>query len=164
MPWPTPGPRSAPCSKHSPATSAGSWGGRARPTRWVAARRWRWGALAIAARLPAAVDRASLDGWTAAQLASPVTGVATIVSHAVVDEYLDAGTRTRFRRAVCAAGRHATAAAPVAWIRMEPVSRLRHHGVRMTLWPGGRTRVLARAGAHSTAVTWLPDDNEPAWR
>jgi hypothetical protein len=46
------------------------------------------GALALAARVPARVDRASLEHWLVGQLARPRPGLATVVCHAVVIEYL----------------------------------------------------------------------------
>ena len=122
------------------------------------------GALRIAAQVPVEVDRASLDGWTRQQLAALPTGVATVVFHSVVEEYVDDATRERFVATLDDAGRRATPGAPLAWVRVEPVSQLRHHEVQATLWPGGRPRTLARCGAHGTAVEWLGDDKSAARR
>ncbi|MCM2255561.1 MAG: DUF2332 domain-containing protein [Vicinamibacteria bacterium] len=106
------------------------------------------GALALAAQVPATVVRASADAFVAEQLAASTPGVTTVVYHSVVQEYFDAGTALRFRAALEAAGARATAEAPVAWLRLEPVSALRHHGVTLTTWPGGDERLLAVCGAH----------------
>jgi hypothetical protein len=114
------------------------------------------GALALAAEVPARVDRATLDTWTAARLAEPAGGVATVVFHSVVDEYLTRATRLRFHGALAAAGARATTAEPLAWLRLEPRSALRAHGLALTLWPGGATRALALCGAHGTDVRALP--------
>lgn len=113
------------------------------------------GALELARRHPAIVDRASLDTWTEQQLRGATPGVATVVFHSVVSEYLPDLVRARFVEALRAAGRRAAADRPLAWVRLEPISTLRHHGVQMTLWPGGQTRTLARCGAHGTDVEWL---------
>lgn len=122
------------------------------------------GALAVAARVPATVDAASLDDWTIGQLGDLPAGVATVVVHSVVLEYLDDDTRRRFVAALRRAGERATPDRPLAWVRLEPVSALRHHGVQVTAWPGGWTRTLARCGAHGTEVTWLGDDNDAGRR
>lgn len=116
------------------------------------------GTLALADRVPAIVDRASLDRWTRQQLADLPRGVVTVLYHSVVLEYLDGVTRRRFVAAVTRAAARASSDRPLAWVRLEPVSHLRHHGVLLTLWPGGRTRTLARCGAHGTGVVWLDDD------
>lgn len=112
------------------------------------------GALAVAAEVPAVVDRAPLESWTAAQLADRSPGVATVVCHSIVEEYLDAGSRAAFHAALAAAGARATVDAPLAWLRLEPLSALRSHGLALTTWPGGAEEVLATCGAHGTAVTW----------
>jgi hypothetical protein len=113
------------------------------------------GAIELAERIPAAVDQASLDTWTAAQLDTVPEGCATVVFHSVVSEYLPAPVRERFTATLRDAGARATVERPLAWVRLEPVSALRHHGLEATLWPGGDTRVLARCGAHGTDVEWL---------
>lgn len=124
------------------------------------------GALAVAGRVPAAVERASVGTWLPARLAEPRPGTATVVFHSVVEEYLDAGERAALHAAVREAGARATADAPVAWLRLEPVSELRHHGVRLTTWPprdasdgpgadaagDGDGRLLAVCGAHGHDV------------
>lgn len=116
------------------------------------------GAIALARRHPVAVDRSSLDVWTERQVETLEPGTATVVFHSVVAEYLPDATRARFVGTLAAAGARATADHPLAWVRLEPISSLRHHGVQLTLWPGGDTRTLARCGAHGTDVEWLVGD------
>jgi hypothetical protein len=48
------------------------------------------------------------------------------------------------------AGERATAAAPLAWLRMEPAGRRAE--VRLATWPAGEDRLIARAGYHGTPV------------
>jgi hypothetical protein len=115
------------------------------------------GAIALVRRYPATVDRASLDTWTEQRLRTLPAGCATVVFHSVVSEYLPARVRERFFAALRDAGARATAERPLAWVRLEPISSLRHHGLELTMWPGGETRVLARCGAHGTNVEWLSD-------
>lgn len=111
-------------------------------------------ALRTAARVPATVDRASAAAWVRDQLARRTPGAATVVMHSVVQEYLPADERAALFAAVEEAGRDATIEAPVAHVRLEPVSRLRQHGISVRLWPQGpEERVLATCGAHGTDVT-----------
>ena len=111
-------------------------------------------ALRTARRVPAAVDRASAAPWVAAQLAARTPGAATVVFHSVVQEYLPPPEHRAMVAAIEAAGATATTAAPVAHVRVEPVSALRHHGVHVRLWPHApEERLLATCGAHGTDVT-----------
>lgn len=110
------------------------------------------GALDLAARVPAIVDAASLHEWLPAQLTEERAGVATVVYHSVVDEYLPEDARRAFRRALDEAGARATPEAPLAWVRLEPASSIREHAVTLRLWPGSGERRLAFSGAHGTGV------------
>jgi hypothetical protein len=115
------------------------------------------GALRVAAAVPAPVDRADAAEWAAAQLATPVPGTVTVVVHTIVAQYLDAGTRHALEAAIRTAGEAATAAAPVAWLCMEPATETEAE-VRLTLWPKPapvRTHVLARTAFHGPPVRWL---------
>lgn len=116
------------------------------------------GALAVAQQVPAVVDRASLDDWVANRLDQAQPGVATVVYHSVVDEYLPDDVRERFHGHLAEAGGRATEDAPLAWLRLEPVSSRRSHGIELTTWPGGEHRVLAVCGAHGQDVRWLDAD------
>jgi hypothetical protein len=106
------------------------------------------GALDLAVRIPAAVDAASVEEWLPAQLASRPSGIATVVYHSVVDEYLPVETRRAFHASLQDAGARATAHAPLAWLQLEPLTEQRHHGVRLVTWPGRRERLIATCGAH----------------
>jgi hypothetical protein len=112
------------------------------------------GALAITAEVPAHVDRASAPEWVEGQLAASPADVATVVYHSIVEEYLPGGARARFHAVVREAGERARPDAPLAWLRLEPISELRAHGLTLTTWPGGRERILATCGAHGTDVVW----------
>jgi hypothetical protein len=110
------------------------------------------GALALAERVPATVEAASLHEWLPARLAAPRVGVTTMVYQSVVEEYLPNEARRAYVAALEEAGAHATADAPLAWARLEPVSSIREHAVTLRLWPGGDERRLAFSGAHGTGV------------
>ena len=110
------------------------------------------GALALAARVPAPLDGASAASWTRERLREPRAGMATILYHSVVEEYLREDERRRFHDELQEAGARATREAPLAWLRLEPTSSLRRHSVKLTTWPGGDERLLATSGAHGAEV------------
>jgi hypothetical protein len=114
------------------------------------------GACSIAAGVPVSIDEAPADGWVRARLAAPVDGVATVVFHSVVLQYLDAEARSRLLATIRQAGEAATAAAPVAWLRLEPPpgGLAGDFEVRLATWPGGEDRLLAAAHPHGTWVRW----------
>jgi hypothetical protein len=113
-------------------------------------------ALRTAARIPAVVDQAPASSWTREHLV-PTRGRATVLYHSIVEEYLPADERAALHAAVEAAGAAATEAAPIAWLRMEPSTELRHHTVSLRLWPHAPQRChLATTGAHGDDVTPLP--------
>lgn len=107
------------------------------------------GALRLAEEVPAEVTRASADDWVA-EVLEPQEGTAAVVFQSVVDEYLSDDVRRRLDEAVRRAGERATPAATVAWVRLEPATRLRSHAVTLTSWPGGDERLVAVCGAHGT--------------
>ena len=114
-------------------------------------------AITVARRVPVELTRASVETWLPAVLAEPAPGVTTVVFHSVVEEYLDADQRAVLHDTMRDAGARATVDAPVAWLRLEPISRLRHHGVTLTLWPdSGRERIVAVCGAHGAGVRRPP--------
>ena len=105
-------------------------------------------ALVLARSIEATVERAGAAQWTEERLAEAAPGAATVVFHSIVMQYLPVAERERFERAL------ERAPGPLAWLRMEPASH-EHTEVRLTLWPGGEDRVLARAGYHGDPVEWL---------
>lgn len=110
-------------------------------------------ALDIAQHVPVAIDRADAADWTLAQLAEPRPGMATVVVHSIVLQYLPPERRRRFHDAVTDAGARATATTPVAWLRMEPATEEAAE-VRATLWPGAEERLLGTAGYHGHPIRW----------
>jgi hypothetical protein len=109
-------------------------------------------ALAVAAAVPVRLDAADLGEWAERQLAEPVAGVATVVVHSIVWQYVGPEARDRLRGALRRAGAAATPDAPVAWLRMEPSGPVAD--VRLTWWPGGGEDVLATSGFQGDDVVW----------
>jgi len=113
-------------------------------------------ALAIAAAVPVTIDQADAGSWVPARLAAARPGVATIVYHSIVVQYLPPASREAMRRAIVSAGDGAGPTSPIAWLRMEPAGPLAD--LRLDLWPGGgRPReeaVLAECGYHGDPIRW----------
>ena len=114
------------------------------------------GAIELARRVPADVERAEAGEWIAAQLSTPAPGTATVVYHSVVMQYLTEAGRAAFRDALDEAGARATPDAPLAWLRFEPERGLLGFEVRLVTWPGGEERHLADSGAHGRPVRYVP--------
>jgi len=109
-------------------------------------------ALDVAARVPVRVDAADATTWLAPRLATPRAGVATVVFHSIVRQYLGDVEATRLESLLADAGARASGDAPLAWLRMEPGRSAME--VRLTTWPDGGERLLATAGAHGRPVRW----------
>jgi hypothetical protein len=109
--------------------------------------------IEIARCVPAPVDRCDAVGWLQVHLADPRPSVATIVYHSVVMPYLTEENRENLRRVIEDAGRRATAAAPLAWLSLEPGGD--QADVHLTLWPGGDRRLIAQADFHGGGVKIL---------
>ncbi len=107
-------------------------------------------ALDFAASDPLAVEPAGAVEWLQARLAAAVPGLATVVYHSIVIQYLPAAEQEALRTTIAAAGERASPEAPLAWLRMEPDGR--RAAVRIATWPGGGDRLLARAGYHGSPV------------
>ena len=110
-------------------------------------------AIDVARRVPARVDQGNAPDWVEAMLADSVPGMATVVYHSIVWQYLSQVDRTRFERVVSEAGEFATHDSPLAWLRFEPADNIAE--VRLQLWPKGADRLLARSGFHGKSVHWL---------
>lgn len=113
------------------------------------------GAIDVARRVPAIVDASDAAEWVASRLSASHDGVATVVFHSIVMQYLGDETRARVVDTLADAGQRASRAAPLAWLRMEPADRGME--IRLTSWPGGVERLVASAGAHGRPVRWLAD-------
>jgi hypothetical protein len=112
-------------------------------------------ALEIARSMPVDVDDEPVDTWLPRQLVTAAGGVATVVFHSVVWQYLSPATRDAMRRTLDDAGRRASATAPLVWLRLEPSVRMLHSELRCTRWPGGDEQLLATAGFHAGRVNWM---------
>lgn len=104
----------------------------------------------------AAVRRQRAADFVERELAAPRDGVATVLMHSVVWQYIEAGERDRITAAVAAAAARATPAAPLAWLTMEPPATDGQMALRLRLWPHAIDRVLAVAHPHGAWIAAEP--------
>jgi hypothetical protein len=110
-------------------------------------------AITVARDAGTRVDTADAVSWTVRR-AAPRAGCATILFHSVFWQYMPAESQSALRGVIEGLGASATAGAPFAWLRMEPVPTTMAMEVRLTQWPGGRERLLAHAHPHGAWVEW----------
>jgi hypothetical protein len=110
------------------------------------------GALQVAAEHPPQVEAAPATAFLARALAEPAPGVATVVWHSVVRQYLASDERDRLDALLAEAAARATDDAPLAHLAMEPDTSA--FTLTLTTWPGGRTDVLADVQGHGPPVVW----------
>ncbi len=119
-------------------------------------------AIEIARLHPLHVDAADAGDWLTQKLGDGhldghLDGVATVVFHSIVWQYLAADTKSSIRSALASAGARSTPAAPVYWLRMEPATQ-EHADLRLTTWnassPVGTEELLAHVGYHGADVDW----------
>jgi hypothetical protein len=110
-------------------------------------------ALRVAREEPVALDREPAAAWAERRLAEPALGQATVIYHSIVSQYLSDSEREALFGSIREAGERATAEAPLAWLRMEPVDD--RASLELTVWPGGEDRRLARVGYHGSPVGLL---------
>lgn len=107
-------------------------------------------ALGVAQQVPVTIDRDAAGSWLSEQLARPAAGVATVVFHSIVMQYLAESERRSFEHSIAGAGAAASEQAPLAWLRLEPAGA--ECAVTLTVWPAGEEAVVARCGYHGEGV------------
>jgi hypothetical protein len=70
-------------------------------------------------------------------------------------QYLPPQTQADIVASLQAAGEQATEAAPLAWLRFEPLDAESRPELRLTLWPDGREFRLGVAHPHGASVVWF---------
>ena len=114
-------------------------------------------ALAIAAAAPPEVDRGDAADWIETELAlKPEPNVVRVVMHSVAFQYFDTESQKRVAAHIEAAGKQASAEAPLAWLRYEQVPEDGRPSLRLRTWPGDE-QLLAWAHPHGRSVRWLSD-------
>jgi hypothetical protein len=108
--------------------------------------------VALAERVE--VEEADAVDWIRARVRTQA-GAATVLYHSIFWQYLSPETLAAMLAAIEELGRRATAEAPFAWLRMEPLlDNLARTELRLTLWPGGEDRLLAEVSPHGHWIRW----------
>lgn len=112
-------------------------------------------ALDVRAEVPVAITQGGAASWAKQVLAQRSPGQATVLYHSIVAQYLSEKELVAFQGYVREAGELASEDASLAWLRMEPAGSMAD--VRITTWPGGGDRHLARVGYHGNPVELTSD-------
>jgi hypothetical protein len=113
-------------------------------------------ALSLAAMQPFRLEKADAAAFVRLSLASRQGGQAYVLFHSIMWQYLPEDTKTSIAADLQNAGEAATADAPIAWLRMEPLSTTdKQATLSLTLWPAGEARSLARCDYHGRWIEWL---------
>jgi len=114
-------------------------------------------AIALAGERRPDLVQADAGEWVPAMLARPQEdGVARVLYHSVMWQYLPIATREGITRAMEEAGARASAARPLAWVRLETNRKTFRHELSVRYWPGGEEwTMLGEAHPHGAWVIWL---------
>ncbi len=115
-------------------------------------------AILLARAASPALARADAATWLDGQLATQAPGCTTVLYHSIMWQYMAQPIQEAIHTRVLAAAATASAAAPLAWLRLEPPRPDARPELTLQIWPGLPQTRLALAHPHGAAVTWL----EPA--
>nr|WP_086619595.1 DUF2332 domain-containing protein [Erythrobacter tepidarius] len=117
-------------------------------------------AIALAGAKPPDLVAADVGDFAAQMLnRSQQPGLARVMFHSIMWQYLPAATQTRIAAAFAAEGAAATADSPLGWIALETDPATFRHELRVRLWDGaghrGEEHLLAHAHPHGAWVEWI---------
>lgn len=110
-------------------------------------------AIQVARQVPCQVVQANALDWLPRVLAQPSPGAAKVLFHSVVWQYISHEERAQLTGIIEHACANATAAAPFAWLRMEPGKDGAE--VQLRIAPGFEDQIIATAGYHVPRVQWI---------
>ena len=90
-------------------------------------------------------ERADAAEWVRGKIRQPTKASATVLYHSIMWQYLPAEFKADIRASLGRACDWATSAAPLAWLRFEPLRPDSPPELRLTSWPGAREVCLAVA-------------------
>jgi hypothetical protein len=114
-------------------------------------------AIEMAGRAPPEVVQMDAADFVREMLARQQEhGVARVLFHSIVWQYLADASQRAIAAAMDEAGAKATGDRPLAWISLETNRETFAHELRVRCWPGGEQAVhLANAHPHGAWVEWL---------
>ncbi|RJG43415.1 DUF2332 family protein [Mesorhizobium sp. DCY119] len=112
-------------------------------------------AISVAGTTPFSLEKADAADFVKARLAARRSEETFVLFHSIMWQYMPDATKAAIVAELAAAGNAATPHAPIAWLRMEPVSTAdKYATLSLTLWPGGETRHLAHCDYHGRWIAW----------
>jgi len=116
-------------------------------------------AIALARAHPPRLEQGDAAAWVEARLAQPQPeGVARVLMHSIVWQYLPPESRERIEAAMAAAAAKATRARPLGWVTLEADRSMGRHELRVRGWPddrtGGESALLGTTHPHASWVEW----------
>jgi hypothetical protein len=113
-------------------------------------------AARLAAEQPPLLERQDAGAFVAERLAAAQDdGVARVLYHSVMWQYLPETTRRSITAAMEIAGSRATASRPLAWVQLETNRATFRHELSVRFWPGGEAPViLSEAHPHGAWISW----------
>ncbi|MBE7184401.1 MAG: DUF2332 family protein [Methylobacterium mesophilicum] len=115
-------------------------------------------AVGLAQEARVRVRRADATEAVRRMLAERKEGEGSVLMHSVVWQYLPENTRQAIVDLMVDGGERASAAMPLAWLRMEPARAPAgiepHAALTLTTWPGAQTRHLADCDFHGRWIAW----------
>ncbi len=113
-------------------------------------------AIALARSFPPPVAQGDAAAWLTKRLEEPqADGVARIVMHSVVWQYLTRAQRDGIFGTIRDAAASATENRPLGWLKFEPSDNLAVMQLKLRLWPSGDDLHLATCHPHGATVDWL---------
>jgi hypothetical protein len=104
---------------------------------------------------PAFVETADAADWIQSVIGTGgAPGVTRVVFHSIVWSYLGGRAQQRIANHLAEVGAASSPDRPLAWLRLELVSKDEPAALRLTLWPDGEDQLLARVHPHGAWVHW----------
>ena len=110
---------------------------------------------ACMARSGVRIQTAAASDFLRLQLHQRRPGLATVLMHSVVWQYLGAAEQADIESQMQTAGSASTSTAPLVWLRFEPPRPDLVMELRCRIWPDGQDRLLARCHPHGARIEWL---------
>ena len=112
-------------------------------------------AIDLAASTAFTLEKADAADFVRVKLETRQAGSVFVLFHSIMWQYMPQSTRNAITEALEEAGKEASGDAPIAWLRMEPLSTSDPYAtLSLTLWPGGETRHLAKCDYHGRWIEW----------
>ncbi|WP_169544709.1 DUF2332 domain-containing protein [Sneathiella aquimaris] len=112
-------------------------------------------AIDFAKTQPERVTKQSAIKWLAGRLAQQSENTVHVIYHTIAWQYFTKADQVAGERLMQEAGQLARNDSPLAWLRLEADKETPGAALSVTLWPGGETKILARADFHGRWINWL---------